>query len=109
MKSFLIAFFQIKVYSVLTSFVLVLIGIYRSFGSLWLSGSCRFEPSCSVYAEEAVQRFGFCVGGQMAISRLCRCRPGGPFGYDPVPKQSKNEVKSDSGMWFSPKPKKECS
>lgn len=79
------AFLKAKVYSLLTTLALVLIAFYRAVGSLWLSGSCRFEPSCSIYAEEAVRRYGFWVGGKLALARLLRCRPGGPFGPDPVP------------------------
>lgn len=75
-------------YSVLNTLaqqlILVIISLYRAFGSLWLSGSCRFEPSCSVYAQEAIERYGVWVGGKLAIQRLIRCRPGGPFGIDPV-------------------------
>lgn len=81
----MIAFFKAKVYSLLNTLVLVLIAFYRAVGSLWLSGSCRFEPSCSVYAQEAVERYGFWLGGKLAVKRLVSCRPGGPFGYDPVP------------------------
>lgn len=81
----MIAFLKSSVYSVLTTLLLLAIGVYRAFGSLWLSGSCRFEPSCSVYAEEAVRRYGFWRGGQLAAGRLWRCRPGSGFGCDPVP------------------------
>ena len=85
----MVAFCRMNVYSlvsrVLNTLALLLIGFYRAVGSLWLSGSCRFEPSCSVYAQEAVERFGFWKGGRLAAVRLWRCRPGGPFGYDPVP------------------------
>lgn len=63
----------------------VVLSAYRAFGSLWLSGSCRFEPSCSVYAQEAIDRHGVWYGGKLAAIRLWRCRPGGPFGEDPVP------------------------
>lgn len=76
------AFLKAKVYSLLSTLTLVLIAFYRAVGSLWLSGSCRFEPSCSIYAEEAVRRYGFWVGGKLAFSRLLRCRPGGPFGLE---------------------------
>lgn len=48
---------------------------------------CRHEPSCSAFAEEAVSRHGAWVGGWMALARLCRCRPGGSHGYDPVPRE----------------------
>ncbi len=47
--------------------------------------ACRFVPSCSGYALEAIQRFGVKRGIPMALRRLGRCRPGGPFGLDPVP------------------------
>ena len=49
------------------------------------SPACRFVPSCSSYAMEAVERFGARKGSSLAIRRLARCRPGGPFGLDPVP------------------------
>ncbi|MBO0730404.1 MAG: membrane protein insertion efficiency factor YidD [Acidimicrobiaceae bacterium] len=46
---------------------------------------CRFTPSCSVYAVEALSRHGARRGLALATRRLGRCRPGGPFGMDPVP------------------------
>lgn len=46
---------------------------------------CRFTPTCSVYATEAVERHGAARGAVLAARRLGRCRPGGPNGYDPVP------------------------
>jgi uncharacterized protein len=46
---------------------------------------CRFTPTCSQYAVEAVQRHGARRGLALALRRLSRCRPGGPFGLDPVP------------------------
>lgn len=46
---------------------------------------CRFTPTCSVYATEAVERHGAAHGAVLAARRLGRCRPGGPSGYDPVP------------------------
>ncbi len=49
------------------------------------SPSCRFVPSCSEYAREALERFGAARGTALALRRLGRCRPGGGFGYDPVP------------------------
>jgi putative membrane protein insertion efficiency factor len=81
----MIAFLRTTVYSLLNTFALLLIAFYRAVGSLWLSGSCRYEPSCSVYAQEAIERYGFWVGGKLAIGRLLRCRPGSTCGYDPVP------------------------
>jgi putative membrane protein insertion efficiency factor len=50
-----------------------------------LGGSCRFEPSCSNYGLQAVERFGLVRGSWLTARRLLRCRPFGPHGYDPVP------------------------
>jgi len=47
--------------------------------------SCRYMPSCSDYALEALERFGALRGGALALQRLLRCRPGAGFGPDPVP------------------------
>jgi putative membrane protein insertion efficiency factor len=48
-------------------------------------GRCRFEPSCSAYALEALQTHGAAKGSWLAVRRLCRCHPWGDFGPDPVP------------------------
>jgi len=59
----------------------------------WISPSlgshCRFTPSCSAYAEEAVQRFGAARGSVMMVSRLLRCHPFHRGGLDPVPASSR--------------------
>ena len=49
------------------------------------AGSCRFHPSCSAYAHEAVRRHGAWRGAWLAVRRLLRCRPFGASGFDPVP------------------------
>lgn len=67
------------------SVLIILIRGYRYFVSPLLGRHCRFEPSCSAYALEAIQRFGAVHGGWLALLRLLRCHPLHPGGYDPVP------------------------
>ena len=62
-----------------------LIRVYRRFISPALPPSCRFEPTCSAYADEAIARYGIIKGGRLAVWRLLRCNPFGRGGYAPVP------------------------
>jgi putative membrane protein insertion efficiency factor len=63
----------------------LLIRIYQWTVSPLLGPRCRFYPSCSHYALQAVQRFGVLKGGWLALARLGRCHPWQPGGFDPVP------------------------
>ena len=65
-----------------------LVRTYKVLLSPLLPPSCRFEPTCSRYAEEAIRRHGARRGIVLAAKRLLRCRPGCPGGYDPVPLES---------------------
>ena len=65
--------------------VLALLGFYKRWISPWLGARCRFQPTCSVYAMDAVHRFGAWRGSWLAIRRIGRCHPWHPGGYDPVP------------------------
>lgn len=58
---------------------------YRYFLSPMLGPACRFHPSCSQYAEEALATHGLFSGGWLAARRMCRCGPWHAGGYDPVP------------------------
>ena len=62
--------------------------IYKVYLSVLFAGSCRFEPTCSMYAYEAIERFGVMRGAWMGLKRLLRCQPlSRKFGYDPVPER----------------------
>jgi uncharacterized protein len=63
----------------------LLILAYRYSVSPLLGMHCRFHPSCSTYALEALQRHGTARGGWLALRRLARCHPWHPGGHDPVP------------------------
>ena len=68
----------------LSKILLFLIRAYQIL-FVWLPPSCRFEPSCSAYAQEAVKKHGAVKGAWLTTCRLGRCRPGCKGGYDPVP------------------------
>ena len=73
-------------HSVAQKCALFALRFYKTYLSVFASGSCRFEPTCSMYAYEAVERFGVARGSWLALKRLLRCQPlSRKFGYDPVP------------------------
>ncbi len=62
-----------------------LIRFYQWTISPWIGTNCRFDPTCSRYAEVAITRFGAWRGSYLTVRRLLRCHPWGGQGYDPVP------------------------
>jgi putative membrane protein insertion efficiency factor len=64
---------------------LALIRAYKYVISPWLTGGCRFVPTCADYTAEAIARHGLLRGGWLGVRRLSRCQPFGGSGHDPVP------------------------
>ena len=71
--------------SVAARALLLLIEVYRVTLAPLIGGFCRFAPSCSGYAEEAIRRHGAAAGGWLAVRRVLRCHPFHRGGLDPVP------------------------
>jgi putative membrane protein insertion efficiency factor len=69
----------------LTRVVVAILHFYKRAISPWLPAACRFEPTCSVYAREAIERYGLGKGFFLALRRLMRCHPLHAGGFDPVP------------------------
>lgn len=61
------------------------IRLYQYVLSPWVGNQCRFHPTCSEYAHEAIVRHGSVLGGWLSLKRLARCHPWHPGGSDPVP------------------------
>ncbi|NEO99539.1 MAG: membrane protein insertion efficiency factor YidD [Symploca sp. SIO2E9] len=80
---------------------ILLIGLikgYRILISPVFPPTCRFQPTCSRYAIQAIERFGVWRGGSLALRRILRCHPFHPGGYDPVPEADNCAVKSKGGQ-----------
>lgn len=69
----------------MTRAALLVIRFYQVAISPYLPSACRYTPTCSYYAEEAIREYGVVKGSGMSVRRLLSCRPGGGKGYDPVP------------------------
>lgn len=67
--------------------LIALISVYQYALSPWLGSHCRFYPSCSCYAREAIERHGTIFGLRLSLSRILRCHPWREGGYDPVPRE----------------------
>jgi putative membrane protein insertion efficiency factor len=65
--------------------MLAMLRFYKRNISPMLPPCCRFEPTCSVYAMQAIEKYGALKGGWLALKRILRCNPFHPGGYDPVP------------------------
>ena len=84
--------------SVAVKAALAALRIYKVYLSVLFAGSCRFEPTCSRYAYEAIERFGVMRGSWMGLKRLLRCQPlSRKFGYDPVPEKKTRDVENRGG------------
>lgn len=68
---------------------------YRLLLSPWVGHGCRFQPTCSAYSLEALERHGAIKGSWLTLHRICRCAPWGGSGYDPVPGTT-DEADTDS-------------
>lgn len=69
----------------ISKFLIGLVKGYRYFLSPWLGSACRFEPTCSLYALDALHQHGALAGSYLTVSRLLRCHPWCAGGHDPVP------------------------
>jgi hypothetical protein len=76
----------------MSKILILIIKIYRYVMSPLLGNHCRFYPSCSVYAEQSILRFGVLHGIWLAILRLSRCHPWHEGGIDPVPEKYKKST-----------------
>jgi putative membrane protein insertion efficiency factor len=74
--------------------LIYLLKAYKSGISPFLPFACRFQPTCSDYAQEAVRRHGAFRGGLLALRRLLRCHPWGAGGFDPVPDEGCNSTQN---------------
>lgn len=77
----------------LAAFLALPIRAYRLLFSPWVGHNCRYQPTCSAYALEALEKHGALRGGWLILRRIGRCHPLGSSGYDPVPDPKKKTSK----------------
>ncbi|MBM7561002.1 membrane protein insertion efficiency factor YidD [Fusibacter tunisiensis] len=65
-------------------FLIFVIKLYRKFLSPLLGSHCRFQPTCSMYSMQAIEKYGALKGGWMSVKRISKCHPFNPGGYDPL-------------------------
>jgi putative membrane protein insertion efficiency factor len=76
----------IKILKTILSFpLLVLIAIYKYLISPFTPASCRHQPTCSTYSQQAIKKYGIVEGSFLSIKRIGKCHPWGTYGYDPLP------------------------
>src|SRR5690554_1483117 len=85
--------FMAKIKQALQAVFVGFIRLYQLLISPILGPRCRFVPTCSEYAIQAIKRFGVVKGSWLAIRRIIKCHPGNPGGFDPIPG---DELQSDS-------------
>jgi putative membrane protein insertion efficiency factor len=76
--------------------LLAMLRLYQAMVSPVLGPACRFEPTCSAYAMEAIRRFGAVKGSYLAARRILRCHPFTRAGHDPVPAAAPPPARADS-------------
>lgn len=86
---------QIKFSFSLKGLLLIPIWVYKKIISPWMPPCCRFTPTCSAYAAEAIMTHGAIKGTAYALWRIIRCNPFTPGGYDPVPSASSTETRQN--------------
>ena len=74
--------------------LLALVQLYRVAFSPWLGANCRYEPTCSEYAMQALREHGAFKGSWLAAKRIGRCHPWGGSGYDPVPRKKNGDAEA---------------
>jgi len=77
--------------NLVTVILRALIWLYRHSLSMFMGRHCRFLPTCSAYADEALRLHGPIKGSLLALKRLSRCHPWGGYGFDPVPPKTKEK------------------